>query len=100
MKVVEAAKSHLIEHPIRTNESNWILLDAIGRALDSTSVRSNIINAETARLEAMTDTERGRTAELAAVGPAAPPVTVRRNAIVADSVSHTMLTGELQTRGR
>ncbi len=65
MEVVEATKAHLIEHPIRTEDTDRLLLAAISRAMDGTSTRRNIINAATARHENMTDTERNRAAKLA-----------------------------------
>ncbi|GAA2783259.1 hypothetical protein [Saccharopolyspora taberi] len=59
MEVVEAAKAHLIEHPIRTDETDRILLEAIGRAMDSSEAPSD-------RGDGMTETERRRAEKLAA----------------------------------
>ncbi|MGF6889518.1 hypothetical protein ABIA39_008983 [Nocardia sp. GAS34] len=56
MEVVEAAKAHIIEHPIRTRETDIIMLEAMSRAMDNSAARD----------DGLTESERRRAANLAA----------------------------------
>ena len=65
MEIVEAAKAHLIDHPIRSDDTDRLLRAAIGDAMNGVSTRRHLINTATSRHD-MTDTERDRAAKLAA----------------------------------
>lgn len=62
MEIVEAAKAHLIEHPFRTDETDKLLLEATGRAMNS--AKDSSTGMET-RGDGITDTERRRSEKLA-----------------------------------
>jgi len=69
VEVIEAAKAHLLDHPVRTEDTDRILADAIGRAMNGVEARRARITAATGHRDAgptgMTDTERSRAAKLA-----------------------------------